>query len=102
MFHPQTAPHVQGYLNPFKAAAASLGMEAIVAPVDDLPEVEFLISTSEPNSGLLVMPDVFTESHLGEITALAARYRVPAVNWSRSFTELGGLISYGPPWRSSD
>ena len=60
------------------------------------PEVEFIISTSEPNSGLLVGPDVFTESHLAEIIALAARYRVPAVNWSRSFTELGGLISYGP------
>ena len=71
-------------------------MEAIIAPVDDMPQVEFLISTSEPNSGLLVGPDVFTESNLAEIIALAARYRVPAVNWSRSFTELGGLISYGP------
>jgi putative tryptophan/tyrosine transport system substrate-binding protein len=27
---------------------------------------------------------------------LAARYRVPAVYWSRLFAELGGLISYGP------
>jgi putative ABC transport system substrate-binding protein len=96
LFNPQTATYAQGYLNPFKAAAASLGVEAIVAPVHDMPEVEFLISTSEPNSALLVMPDIFTESHRAEITALAARYRVPAVNWSRSFTELGGLISYGP------
>jgi putative tryptophan/tyrosine transport system substrate-binding protein len=96
LFNPQTATYAQGYLNPFKAAAASLGVEAIVAPVHDMPEVEFLISTSEPNSSLLVMPDIFTESHRAEITALAARYRVPAVNWSRSFTELGGLMSYGP------
>ena len=96
LFNPQTATYAQGYLNPFKAAAASLGVEAIVAPVHDMPEVEFLISTSEPNSGLFVMPDIFTESHRAEIAALAARYRVPAVNWSRSFTELGGLISYGP------
>src|SRR6516165_9251932 len=88
IFNPQTGPHVQGYLGPFKAAAT--------APVDDMPEVESLISTSEPNSGLLVGPDVFTESHLVEIIALATRYRVPAVNWSRSFAELGGLISYGP------
>jgi len=93
--NPQTAPHVQSYVSPFKAAAASLGVEPVVAPVDDMPKIEFLISTSEPNSGLLVGPDVFTESHLAEITALTARYRVPAVNWSRSFTELGGLISYG-------
>ena len=96
IFNPQTGPHVQGYLGPFKAAATFLGVEAIVAPVDDMPEVESLISTSEPNSGLFVMPDIFTESHRAEIAALAARYRVPAVNWSRSFTELGGLISYGP------
>jgi putative ABC transport system substrate-binding protein len=95
IFNPQTAPHVQSYLNPFKAAAASLGVEPVVATVDDMPKVELLISTSEPNSGLLVGPDVFTENHLAEITALTARYRVPAVNWSRSFTELGGLISYG-------
>jgi len=79
IFNPQTAPHVQSYLNPFKTAAASLGVEPVVAPVDDMPKVEFLISTSEPNSGLLVGPDVFTESHLAEITALTARYRVPAV-----------------------
>jgi putative ABC transport system substrate-binding protein len=25
-----------------------------------------------------------------------ARWRVPAIFWSRSFTEIGGLISYGP------
>jgi putative ABC transport system substrate-binding protein len=34
--------------------------------------------------------------HRAEIIALTARYRVPAVYWSRSFTEIGGLISYGP------
>ncbi len=27
---------------------------------------------------------------------MAVRNRVPAVNWSRSFAESGGLISYGP------
>jgi ABC-type uncharacterized transport system substrate-binding protein len=42
------------------------------------------------------MPDVFTISHGAEIIGLAARWRVPAIYWSRSFTEIGGLISYGP------
>jgi hypothetical protein len=42
------------------------------------------------------------EAHRGsrppraEIISLAARCRVPANYWSRSFTEIGGLISYGP------
>ena len=43
-----------------------------------------------------MIPDAFTVGHRAEITSLAARFRVPAVYWSRSFAELGGLISYGP------
>jgi putative ABC transport system substrate-binding protein len=30
-----------------------------------------------------------------EVTALAARYRLPAVYHLRGFTEVGGLLSYG-------
>jgi putative tryptophan/tyrosine transport system substrate-binding protein len=95
LFNPQTATYAQAYLSPFKAAAASLGVHAIIAPVHGMSEVESIISTSEPNSGLLVMPDIFTESHRAEIAALAVRYGMPTVNWSRSFTEVGGLVSYG-------
>ena len=98
LFNPPTATFIEGYLNPFKIAAASLGMEAIIAPVHDMPEVESLVATQarEPNSGPVVIPDAFTVSHRIEITSLAAHYRVPAVYWSRSFAELGGLITYGP------
>ena len=42
-----------------------------------------------------MIPDAFTVRHRAEITALAARYHVPAVYGSRSFAEVGGLISYG-------
>jgi putative tryptophan/tyrosine transport system substrate-binding protein len=98
LFNPPTATFVEGYLNQFKAAAASLGAEAIVAPVNDMPGVESLVITEarEPNSGLVVIPDAFTFLHRAEITALAARYHVPAVYSFRSFAEVGGLISYGP------
>ena len=98
LFNPPSAPFIESYLNPFKAAAASLGMEAIVAPVNDMPELESLVTIQarKPNSGLVVMPDAFTEQHRAEIVSLAVRYRVPAVDWSRSFAEDGGLISYGP------
>jgi putative tryptophan/tyrosine transport system substrate-binding protein len=98
LFNPSAATFIESYLNPFKAAAASLGMEAIIAPVDDMIALESLVTIQarEPNSGLVVIPDAFTEFHRAEIVSLAVRYRVPAVNWSRSFTEGGGLISYGP------
>lgn len=98
VFNPPTAPFVEGYLNPFRAAAASLGVEALIAPVNDMPELESLFATQarEPNGGFVVIPDVFTIGHRAEIISLAARWRVPAIYWSRSFTENGGLISYGP------
>jgi ABC-type uncharacterized transport system substrate-binding protein len=98
VFNPAMATFVEGYLSNFKAAAASLGVEGFVAPIHDLPELESVVAIQarEPNSGLVVIPDAFTVGHRVEITLLAARYRVPAVYWSRSFAELGGLISYGP------
>jgi putative ABC transport system substrate-binding protein len=98
LFNPPSALFIESYLKPFKAAAAALGMEAIVAPVGDLPELESRITSAarEPNSGLVVMPDAFTELHRAEIVSLAVRHYVPAVDWSRLFVEAGGLISYGP------
>jgi putative tryptophan/tyrosine transport system substrate-binding protein len=97
LFNPPTATFIEGYLNPFKAAAASVGAEAIVAPVSDMPSVESLVTAEarEPSTGL-VIPDAFTVGHRAEITGLAARYHIPAIYWSRSFAEAGGLISYGP------
>ncbi len=98
LFNPPTATFIETFLNPFKAAASSIGTEAIVAPVNDMANVEQVVRTEarEPGSGLVVIPDAFTVHHRAEITALTARYRDPAVYWSRSFAELGGLISYGP------
>ncbi|MFZ0238559.1 MAG: ABC transporter substrate-binding protein [Xanthobacteraceae bacterium] len=97
VFDPAMAPFASYYLNPFKAAAASLGMEAIVSPVDDMPALERVVATSarEPNSGLIVMPDAFTIGHHTAITSLVARYRVPTVYPFRIFAEVGGLVSYG-------
>ena len=98
MFNPPTAPFVKDYLNQFRTAAASHGVDAVVGPVNDMAELESLFTAQarEPNSGFIVIPDVFTISHGAEIIGLAARWRVPAIYWSRSFTEIGGLISYGP------
>ena len=97
LFNPATAPYAEIFLNPFKAAAASLGVEAIVAPVHDRSELESIVAAQarRPNSGLIVMPDGFMNVHRAEITSLAARYHLPAVYPYRFFAELGGLLSYG-------
>src|SRR5262249_53546182 len=49
----------------------------------------------EPNGGLIVIPDSFTDAHRAEIISLAARYRLPAIYFYRFFAALGGLLSYG-------
>jgi ABC-type uncharacterized transport system substrate-binding protein len=95
--NPATTPFANIYLNPFKAAAASLGLEAIVATVHDRAEFDAVIAVQarEPNGGLIVMPDGFMNVHRAEIILLAARYRLPAVYPWRFFAEQGGLLSYG-------
>jgi putative tryptophan/tyrosine transport system substrate-binding protein len=97
LFNPATATYAEYWLNPFKAAAASFVVEAIAAPVHERSELDSVIAAQagEPNSGLIVMPDTFTDAHRVEITSLAARYRLPAVYPYRQFTAVGGLLSYG-------
>jgi ABC-type uncharacterized transport system substrate-binding protein len=98
LFNPATATYSEYWLNPFKAAAASFAVEAIVAPVHDVSEIESVVAAQarEPNGGLIVMPDSFTIAHRVEITLLAARYRLPTVYPYRLFAKIGGLLSYGP------
>ena len=97
LFNPTTAPYAEYYLKPFKAAAASLAVDATAAPVRDTAELKSVVATHarEPNSGLIVLPDSFTDTHRTEITELAARHRLPAVYPFRSFARAGGLLSYG-------
>jgi putative tryptophan/tyrosine transport system substrate-binding protein len=97
LFNPATAPYAEYYMTPFKAAAASSGVEAIAAPVRDPSELESIVAAlaREPNGGLIVMPDIFLTAYRVEITSLVARYRVPGVYPFRLFAEVGGLLSYG-------
>jgi putative tryptophan/tyrosine transport system substrate-binding protein len=97
LFNPQTGPHFEYYLKPFKAAGTLLAVDAVAAPVRDRSELESVIATQvgASNGGFVVMPDAFMNAHRVEIVSLAARYRLPAIYPFRFFTELGGLLSYG-------
>ena len=74
LLNPATATYAESYLNAFKAAAASVVVEAIVAPVHDRSEFDTVIAAQarEPNSGLIVIADAFTVAYRVEITSLAA------------------------------
>ena len=97
VFNPATTPYAEQYMNPFKAAAASLAVEAIAVPVQQASQLEAVVAAQarESNGGLIMMPDVFLYLHRAEIISLAARYRLPTVYNLRDFAEIGGLLSYG-------
>jgi putative tryptophan/tyrosine transport system substrate-binding protein len=44
---------------------------------------------------VLVLAEIFTWVHRDAIVAAAARHRLPAIYYDRSFVEAGGLMSYG-------
>jgi putative ABC transport system substrate-binding protein len=44
---------------------------------------------------MLVIASPFFVTRAGQIAALAARHRIPAMYARREFTEAGGLLSYG-------
>jgi putative tryptophan/tyrosine transport system substrate-binding protein len=98
MFNPDTAPYMKSFLLPsFEAAAGSLKVASVEAPVHNETEIEAAISSlgREPGSGLLGMPDNFIEIHRALIISLAARNRVPAVYQTPIIARDGGLLSYG-------
>jgi putative ABC transport system substrate-binding protein len=83
---------------PFEAAARSLKVVPIFAPVQSGVEIETAISAlgREPGGGLVVMPGVFTISHRAPIISAAARNNVPAVYALSQSVKDGGLLSYAP------
>jgi putative ABC transport system substrate-binding protein len=80
LFNPATAPYANTYLSPFKAAAASLGFEAVVATVHDTAELDTVIAAQalEPNGGLIVMPDGFLNVHRAQVILLAVKPATPS------------------------
>jgi putative ABC transport system substrate-binding protein len=98
LFNPATTVPVKFYMSSIEAAASSFAIQASIAPVHDKDEIEGVIAglAGNPGAGLIVMPDLFNTMNRDLIIAAAARYRVPAIYFFRSYADSGGLISYGP------
>ena len=96
IFNPATAPHAI-FLPIMEAAATQLGVALAQARVTDRAAIEPVLDrlASEPGSGLILMPDVFTTLHGELIFALATRGKLPTVCPLRVYAALGGLLSYG-------
>jgi len=98
LFNPTTTVPIKFYMASIQAAASSFAVQTSTAPVHAKDEIEGVIAAlaSNASAGLIVMPDLFNTINRDSIIAAAARYRVPAIYFFRSFADSGGLISYGP------
>ena len=85
--NPKTAPYYEFYLRAARAAASSLGIELVLASIENAPaniERSFEAFARAPNGGLILPPDTNTDLHRDLIIRLAARHRLPAVYYRPS------------------
>jgi ABC-type uncharacterized transport system substrate-binding protein len=98
LVNPDTQPDRGAiFLNPFEAAARSLGVTSVKGEVRDLEGIETLLAglAKQPGGGVVVIPDAFFASHSTQIVAFAERFRLPTVYPYRYYVAQGGLLSYG-------
>jgi putative ABC transport system substrate-binding protein len=97
MVNPDALP-ASTYMPSLEAAARSLKVVPIIAPVHSDAEIETAIIAlgREPRGGLVVAGDAFVIAHRASTISAAARNNVPAVYTQSLFVRDGGLLSYGP------
>jgi putative ABC transport system substrate-binding protein len=90
-------PVADALIRDLRAGAAIIGreVEAIHASNNRDIDSAFANLVQKRIGALLVGPDTFFLRRRVQLVTLAARDRVPVIYWSREFTEIGGLMSYG-------
>jgi putative ABC transport system substrate-binding protein len=80
-----------------RSAAAALGQKLLVLEATTAEEIDaqFTRLDQEPADAMFVMTSAFFVTRRGQIAALAARHRIPAIYARREYAEAGGLMSYG-------
>jgi putative tryptophan/tyrosine transport system substrate-binding protein len=90
-------PNVETVVPDLHDTAGALGLHLVVGYASSQSDVDVAFESFARGrvQALLVDSDAVFFSRLQQITALAARYSVPAMYVSRLYVEGGGLMSYG-------
>ena len=93
-----TDPAGIGQFAVIESVAPSVHVEVTPINLRDATEIEPAVAASaqSTNSGLILTASPLSSVHRDLIITLAARYKLPAVYFERTFVADGGLISYGP------
>jgi putative ABC transport system substrate-binding protein len=97
LFDPSLTSASNIQLSDARDATAALGQKLLVLEASTAEEIDaqFASLDREPADAMLVTVSPFFVTRAGQIAALAARHRVPAIYYRREFAEAGGLMSYG-------
>jgi putative ABC transport system substrate-binding protein len=91
-------PNLEGIISRIKAAAASIGcsIEIVNSSTNREIDTAFASLAQKGIAALVVSPTTLFNNRHVQISTLAARYMVPTIFFNRTFTEVGGLMSYSP------
>jgi len=98
LINPSSPAYSEAATESAQSAARTLGVRLLIlnASTESTIDAAFVTLVAERAGTLLVSGDSFLVSKRNQIVALAARHRVPALYHRREFTDIGGLVSYGP------
>ena len=88
-----------------EAAARALNVTVVAvetATADGLDKAFGEVKRARADAVLAVWGPQFFWSARQRISDLATQHRLPAIYWDRAFTDVGGLISYGPDYLDID
>jgi putative ABC transport system substrate-binding protein len=94
---PSNAPDYDYIIADLQAAASSLGQRIEVLDAGTVGDIDaaFVSLVQKRADALVVTPSILFFNRRSQLVTLAARHAVPAIYWTRDFTEASGLMSYG-------
>jgi putative ABC transport system substrate-binding protein len=97
LVNPAAGDIAERQMQDLQAAARTMGLELLVLQAGADGDLDTVFSTllQKRAGGLVIIPEVFSNSRREQIAALSLRHVVPAIFQSREFAAAGGLLSYG-------
>ena len=98
LVNPANATSTESTLKDVLAAAGAVGLQTQVLNAGTGSEINAALATfmTEKSDALLIAGDAFFSHRRVQLVHLATRHAIPAIYSQREFTEIGGLMSYGP------
>ena len=96
LWNPTTPSHTQ-VVKQLEAAAASLGLQLVMAPVRETADFAgaFAIMKQQQADGFIVPPSPLTNSQVAPLAELELEHRLPGMFGNKDNVKAGGLMSYG-------